>query len=122
MRRRWNQLSSSDDDHWTVGTWGLFLVLFAFFGGLLWCITGWGPGWLSASGSFFSAAFQSMGRGRLHGDSSFFCLCLGVIVFATPISITLIPTLSVLLWIMGRAKRLQAGRNANEQDREDEIE
>jgi hypothetical protein len=106
MRRRWSQLSSPDD-RWTLGTWCLFSGLFLFYGGCLWLVTGCGPGWLRTTGTCFQAVIEP-----LSPRTSFFSLCIAMIVLAAPIAVTLIPTLATLLWIMQRAKRLQAERDA----------
>ncbi len=111
MRRRWSQLSPPDD-RWTLGTWCLFAVLFAFYGGCLWLITGWGPGWLNMTGTCFRGVFEWVPGVHNRATGSFFCLCIALLVLMIPIAVTLIPTLATLLWIMRRARRLQAERDA----------
>jgi hypothetical protein len=117
MRRRWSQLSAEDDDRWTLGTWCLFVGLFLFYGGCLWLATGWGPGWLRTTGTCFQAVFEcsqlEYGHPARNSMPSIIALGIALVVLVTPIAITLIPTLATLLWIMRRARRLQAQRGTD---------
>jgi hypothetical protein len=109
--RRWHQISSQEE-RWTVATWLLFVGLFAFYGGCLWFLTGWGPGWLRMVGTCFGGVLNPMPGVRMRpgsqGSASFFSLCFGTLVFIIPIALTLVPTLGTLLYIMKRANQRSA--------------
>jgi hypothetical protein len=108
---------SLPEQRWTLATWAAFVGLFAFFGGCLWFLTGWGPAWLEMVVGCFRGMIEVPAEVRRPGpglSAAFACLCLGVFLFVLPIVIALVPTLATLLYLMKRSRRSTKGHDAAE--------
>jgi len=102
MGKHWYHASSPCDRRRTVGTWFTFSVFFAFYGGCLWFLSGWGPAWLDAVKLGFCAVVEPT---SMPSEERLFPLVIATITLVVPIAITLIPTLATLLYIIKLANR-----------------